>query len=288
MEKVLNEVKRVFIHARWRLHSFTLLAFLFGMLVGHIRFSEQLLFGFIAWLLLGIGATVYNSYYDKDTEPVAGLEKPPAVHISMLIGAWFFKLLGLIIAFFLNPLFLSIYILSLFSSVLYSYKKTRFKSNGYVALIFNFIMGGVVYLSVSSFSNQNIMLVVLGSVTCASYIAAMYLMMQIHQKKEDSMRHDTSIMILHGRKKTLIAAIILFIIAAIAGDAACIVSSLNPLYALLMTIYFLIAIFFILRWLKHEEDPQSDFQIMNRLTLRLSYAGIFLLIIAYIFSVALR
>ena len=69
----MNEIKRVLIHIRWPLQSFTLLGFLFGMVVSRIDLSADLILGFISWFFLCSAIAVFNSYYDKDEKPVAGL-----------------------------------------------------------------------------------------------------------------------------------------------------------------------------------------------------------------------
>ena len=284
----MDEIKRVLIHIRWPLQSFTLLGFLFGTAVSRANFSVDLVLGFISWFFLCAGIAVFNSYYDKDVCPVAGLEHPPATTFSMLVGAWFLKLFGLIIALFLNKIFLLTYIMGVILSVLYSHEKFRFKSNGYVAVLLNFIVGAMTFIVASSFSSVNATILFLGSITAGIFLAAIYLMMQVHQKEEDKTRQDISIMVLYGRKITLTSAICLMTIAAVLSTITFVLSGLHWFYILILVIYFGIILFVSYLWLNRQEEPISDFKIMNKLTMWLSYIANLILAVIYIFEIVVK
>lgn len=280
----MNEFKRVLIHIRWPIQSFTLLGFLFGMVVSRINLSADLILGFISWFLLCSAIGVFNSYYDKDEKPVAGLENPPAAAISMLIGAWLFKLSGFIIALFLNKMFLIIYIAGVVFSVLYSHERFRLKSNGYIAVILNFVVGAMTFLAASSFSLPSPAILFLGGATAGFFLAAIYLMMQVHQKEEDNNRKDISIMVLYGRKVTITSAIVLMIVAAILSLVSLVASDYQWFYIFALVVYFTIILFFSYIWLKKQEEPMQDFKIMNKLIMRLSYAANLILAVIYVFE----
>ena len=275
-------------HIRWPLQSFTLLGFLFGMVASRVQPSFDLLLGFISWFLLCAGIVVLNSYYDKDVSPVAGLERPPKTNISMLFGAWIFKIIGFIIALYLNEIFLFSYISGVILSVLYSHKSFRLKSYGIIAVLFNFIVGATTFLVVTSFTTTNTAIIYLGSITSGIFLAAIYLMMQIHQKDDDETRNDISIMVQFGKKITLITTISLMIIAAIFSIVTLSLASLSWLYIPVSAIYFFTIIILSQAWMRKNGDSISDFKIMNRLTLRLSYAANLILGLIYIFDILVR
>ena len=285
---MITEIKRVFVHIRWPLQSFTLLGFLFGMVASRVQPSFDLLLGFISWFLLCAGIVVLNSYYDKDVSPVAGLERPPKTNISMLFGAWIFKIIGFIIALYLNEIFLFSYISGVILSVLYSHKSFRLKSYGIIAVLFNFIVGATTFLVVTSFTTTNTAIIYLGSITSGIFLAAIYLMMQIHQKDDDETRNDISIMVQFGKKITLITTISLMIIAAIFSIVTLSLASLSWLYIPVSAIYFSTIIVLGYAWMRKNSDSISDFKIMNRLTLRLSYAANLILGLIYIFDILAR
>ena len=285
---MITEIKRVFVHIRWPLQSFTLLGFLFGMVASRVQPSFDLLLGFISWFLLCAGIVVLNSYYDKDVSPVAGLERPPKTNISMLFGAWIFKIIGFIIALYLNEIFLFSYISGVILSVLYSHKSFRLKSYGIIAVLFNFIVGATTFLVVTSFTTTNTAIIYLGSITSGIFLAAIYLMMQVHQENDDRRRNDISIMVSFGKKATLITAMSLMIIAMILSIITLSLAGLSWLYIPVSAIYFFTIIILSQAWMRKNGDSISDFKIMNRLTLRLSYAANLILGLIYIFDILVR
>ena len=285
---MITELKRVFVHIRWPLQSFTLLGFLFGMVVSRVQPSFDLLLGFTSWFLLCAGIVVLNSYYDKDTSPVAGLERPPKTNISMLFGAWIFKIIGFIIALYLDRIFLLSYISGVILSVLYSHKSFRLKSYGIIAVLFNFIIGATTFLVVTSFTTTNTTIIYLGSTASGIFLAAIYLMMQVHQENDDKMRDDVSIMVLFGKKVTLIIAMALMIIAMILSIITLFLAGLSWLYIPVSAIYFSTIIVLSYVWMRKNSDSISDFKIMNRLTLSLSYAANLILGLIYIFDILVR
>lgn len=256
------------------------------MTVGRTQISLSLIFGLFAWLLLLSALTVYNSYYDKDEGPAIGLETPPKAEISMLIGAWALKIWGLIIALFLNQVFIISYIAGVILSVLYSHKKFRFKSNGYMAVFFNFIMGAATFIAIASFASHiSAPALYAGSFAAGFFGAAIYLFSQLPQQKEDKKRGDVSVAIIHGEEKTLAGAVIFITLGFMLGAIALIDSGLNAEYLAALVIYF----FFILGigaiWVKRRNKPISDFKTMNKLTLGISYAGNAAMIVIYILEV---
>jgi 4-hydroxybenzoate polyprenyltransferase len=258
------------------------------MIVSRIDPSVNLVLGFASWFFLCSAIAVFNSYYDKDEKPVAGLENPPTAAFSMLIGAWLMKLSGFIIALLLNKMFLMIYIAGVVLSVLYSHEKFRLKSNGYIAVFLNFVVGAMTFLAAASFSLPSTAILFFGSVTAGSFLAAIYLMMQVHQKVEDKDRKDISIMVLHGRKVTITFAIFLMIVATTLSLVSLTMSNYQWFYIVMLIVYFATILLFSYMWLKKQENPTSDFKIMNKLTMRLSYAANLILIVIYIFEIAIK
>lgn len=258
------------------------------MVISRVNFSINVFMGLISWFFLCAGITVFNSYYDKDVDPVAGLKDPPKTTFSMLIGAYLLKFFGLTIALFLNWVFLLNYVIGIVVSILYSHKNFRLKSNGYIALLINFIVGAITFIAASSFSPISIKFLLLGSIASGIFLVSIYLMMQVHQKKEDKKRKDTSIMVLYGRKVTLISAILLMTIAGILSSIALKLSGLNWFYVLTIIIYFSIILLFSYSWLKRKEGATSDFEIMNKLTMRLSYAAILILAVIYVLDIMMK
>ncbi|MBP7774760.1 UbiA prenyltransferase family protein [Candidatus Woesebacteria bacterium] len=243
----------------------------------------NLFLGFISWLLLCAGIVLYNSYYDKDEQPVAGLAHPPKVTLSLLVGAWIAKILGLLIAISLNAMITFIYFMGIILSVLYSHRRCKLKSYGIVAVIFNFIIGFMTFVVASSFSIIiNVPIVLSGSVASGLYLAATYLMMQIHQQARDKERNDCSIVVRYGRRITLTTSLVLVSLAGLFSMLTFILSGLSWQYIALLIMYFTIVLVIGYFWKKHRGKKLSDFKIMNTLTVVSSYAANLILIVMYL------
>lgn len=193
--------------------------------------------------------------------------------------------MGFIIALSLNYLFLGIYILTVLLSIAYSHKSFRFKSNGYVAVLFNFIMGASTFIIASSFAPINLLLLVFGSITAGLFLASIYMMMQIHQKDEDKERGDISIAVLFGKKKTLICAIVLMLIALIFAIFSLFIAKYFLIVIFLFILFFALTIFLSILWLRKKENSFADFRTMNKLTFGLSCIANVILLVIYIFYV---
>ena len=113
-------------------------------------------------------------------------------------------------------------------------------------------------------------------------------MMQVHQHKEDRQRNDRSIMVMYGRKVTLGLAMISLVIAGILSFVALLVAHFSYQYFLILVLYFSLVIVFSFIWLLKKGSSMTDFKIMNRLTLRISYSTNALLMAIYVYEVILR
>src|SRR5262245_6138910 len=173
-----GDLKSIFVHVRWPIQSYVLLGFLFGSLVARVPFSLQVLLAFLSWLLICGGLTVFNSYYDKDEAPVGGMANPPKVTSALLYGSLTMEAIGLIIALFINRAFAALAVVTIIIYFMYSHKSFRLKSNGYMAVILNAILGMLTVLAAAVLSSNALTIpVLLGCLTAASFKASVYMMM---------------------------------------------------------------------------------------------------------------
>ncbi len=279
---LLKEIKRVLLHIRFPLQAYTSLGFLFGLLIAQVPISIKVFWAFLSWFLLWAGVTVFNSYYDKDKMPVAGLRRPPKVAESMFIGSLVLKISGLIIAFWINFFFLLLYIIITLLSILYSHKYFRLKSNAFIALFFNFIAGFATFFAAASLSNTILTLPnIIGAISAGLFLVAIYLMMQIHQVKEDKARGDISYTVRFGRSITLKTAFIIMLIAGVLGLATFYIASL-VVYVIIILLYLIIGSILLLLWIKNK-NKRLDYDTMSKVTNYFSFTGNLLLLILYFF-----
>ncbi|MFA4819753.1 MAG: UbiA family prenyltransferase [Candidatus Aenigmatarchaeota archaeon] len=278
-----KEIKRIFIHVRWPLQVYVFLGFMFGLIVAQVNFQFIVIVALASQLLLWAGVTLFNSYYDKDDKPVAGLKNPPKITNSILYGSLFFKIISLILALFVNRIFLFITVFIIFLSILYSHTKFRFKSNGFVALLFNFIAGFTTFLSSSSIKVGSLLdnNIIFGSISAGLFLMAIYLMMQIHQAKDDRNRGDVSYIIMFGRKRALLTSVIVILFSGAFGLFSLYLSGLF-MHIIILGIYMAAGIILLIRWVSNKKE--EDFNMMTKITNYFSFVGSILLLLLYIFG----
>jgi 4-hydroxybenzoate polyprenyltransferase len=277
-----DDLWAIFVHARWPVQSYVLLGFLYGSLIARSMFDMRVLTAFISWLLLCAGLTVFNSYYDKDEEPVGGMSNPPKVTPALLYGSLAMQAVAFVLAFFVG---LTFFILALIVGAiyfLYSHKSFRWKSNGYRAVILNAILGSLTMVAAASISDQPPLLAVaIGVFTAAFFKASVYMMMQVHQVHEDTVRGDVSIAVMFGRSKTLKASCFFMLLSAIFGAASLYVALQSGLIAGLFLVYLLIMAYLLFRWERREGDPARDYATMRGLIYYSGYVGSVLCLLVY-------
>lgn len=273
---ILKEIKRILLHIRFSIQFYVIFGFLFALIVTNTHFSSKVVFAFISWFLLWTGITVFNSYYDKDKGPVAGLKKPPKISEWMFYSSLGMKLIGLIMAFFINIIFLIFYISGIILSILYSHSHFRLKSYGWIALLFNFIIGFSTFIVASSLNQLIISIpIILGSIASGLFAASIYIMMQIHQVKEDKNRGDKSISLMYGKKRALRLSLILNSLAGIFTIVIFYMIGLDYWLIFFSILYFVAVIASIFWWSKTKKV--DDFKIMIKITNYSNYtANLFL------------
>jgi len=272
-------------HIRPMIQIYTLLGFLFAAVVIPVD-PSTLLIPLISWLLLSMGITVFNSYYDEDKDPVAGLKNPPPVNKSMFWASVLYYVLGFIIAITINLTFVYFYTLCAVMTILYSHKKVRLKSDGNIALTVNFLVGVLTFAAVTSFNQSaDLYLMVLGMFTCGSFLAGIYAMMQVHQVREDLERNDISFAAKHGRRATILLSIALSLVASILALYLLLMSISKLLFSLMLAIAFF-SIFFLVIWSYKKDDTSvTDFRMMTRITNFITISSTIVLFLALILPI---
>src|SRR5579859_2154413 len=129
---MMHEYKRVWLHIRWPLQTLTLTGLLFSSLIVKVPVNLILLKSLLSWMLLSIGLTLFNDYFDKDEEKVAGLAHPPPVSKSLFIVSIISQVSSLLIAVSINAIFGLSVLLGVVLSFLYS--AVRLKKNNLLVM----------------------------------------------------------------------------------------------------------------------------------------------------------
>lgn len=167
-------------------------------------------------LLLYPASNGYNSYMDRDTESIGGLEKPMEPSYELYQTSLFMDFLGLILAFVISIHFGLGYLCYILFSRLYSWRKIRLKQYpiiGYLTVIVN--QGALVFYMVfevcSNVISPSVPLDLL--IAASLLIGGFYPITQIYQHKQDKEDGVKTISILLGKKGTFIFCMCLYLLA---------------------------------------------------------------------------
>ncbi len=156
--------------------------------VPHIDWGKAALVFIILHFLIYPASNGYNSYMDRDTGSIGGLEKPPAPSRQLFITTIILDCMGILLGFLINPLFGCVMPLYIGASKAYSYRGIRLKKFpivGYLTVII--FQGGLTFWLVYFGSNAVHSMVVpwQGMVICALLIGGFYPLTQIYQHRQD-------------------------------------------------------------------------------------------------------
>jgi 4-hydroxybenzoate polyprenyltransferase len=235
-------------------------------LVQEIPFSSTVVIGFVSFFLLNIGANAFNDYYDRDHGPLIGLEHPSKITQNILWSAWFMKISGLILAvLFLNRLFVSLYVLGVICSYVYSHKSTRVKSHPFASVFFGIGSGGAIFFAGALLKNIIIEpRLILGMLVAGLFLSSFHIITQVYETKDDKQRKDNTIAILYGKRFALYVSLLFFLLAGLATIT--IFSLMNLSFYVINTsiAYFIFIAYMILKWIKKEpESNAKDYHIVK-------------------------
>jgi 1,4-dihydroxy-2-naphthoate octaprenyltransferase len=243
----------------------------------------MVIFAFVSWLLLVGGLTVLNSYYDKDEAPVGGMAHPPEVAVSLLYGALIMLATAIIMTFFVSYTFFYLALMVAILYFFYSYDRTRWKANGYVAVAINATVGALTVLAAASLGGSlTEPAVILAAITAAFFKASVYTMMQVHQIEEDTLRGDVSVAVMYGRERTLRFSQVTFLIGGLFAVLALYMIGAGLVIPILGGIYFLATTWLFERWIQQPGGPEQDAAYMQRMVAFTGYAGSLTFFVLYL------
>jgi len=182
--------------------------------VPDIDWIKAALLFFILHFLIYPASNGYNSYMDRDTGPIGGIEHPPLPSKQLFYLTIILDLLAIGLSFFVHsfmPVFIAIYI---GASKAYSYRGIRLKKYpiiGYLTVIIfqGALTFGLVY-SGASMDQEIGNIPWQGMVSSALLIGGFYPLTQIYQHQQDLNDGVKSISYLLGYKGTFIFCAILY------------------------------------------------------------------------------
>jgi 1,4-dihydroxy-2-naphthoate octaprenyltransferase len=184
--------------------------------VKDINWMKAVLIFLILHFLVYPASNGYNSYMDRDTQSIGGLEHPPLPSKELYRLTIAMDIMAIALAFLVNPVFGLIMPLYIAASKAYSYRKIRLKRFpviGYLTVII--FQGALTFWLVFQGSNAVTSLAVPweGMVICALLIGGFYPLTQVYQHQQDLDDGVTTISYKLGYNGTFIFCAAVYVLA---------------------------------------------------------------------------
>ncbi|WP_231402125.1 UbiA family prenyltransferase [Panacibacter microcysteis] len=202
---------------RFPFSFFLLPVFFFALsFVGSIHWLHAIAALLIIHLLIYPSSNGYNSYMDRDTDSIGGLEKPEQPTKELFYVTIAMDIAALLLAYFVNPLFAFGLVVYILFSRLYSYRGIRLKKYpviGYVTVVLNqgALIFALVFYTADKTGVQDIPLIPLAA--SIFLIGGFYPITQVYQHAADKKDNVRTISMLLGKRGTFVFCGIMYAIA---------------------------------------------------------------------------
>lgn len=181
-----------------------------------INCANAILIFVILHLLVYPASNGYNSYMDRDTSPIGGLEHPMEPTMQLFFVTIIMDVIAISLSFFISFIFALGIFFYILASKAYSYRKIRLKKYpiiGYLTVII--FQGAVTFFLVyhGSSSNLTLHIPVLAMAASGLLIGGFYPLTQIYQHEEDHKDGVITISYLLGYKGTFVFTGIVYALA---------------------------------------------------------------------------
>ena len=230
--------------------------------VPHIHWSNAILIFFILHFLVYPASNGYNSYMDRDTGSIGGLENPPLPSQQLYLLTIILDVSAIVLGFIVDPVFGFIMPLYIGASKAYSYRGIRLKKFpviGYLTVII--FQGALTFWLVYYGSNaENTSWVPWqGMVICALLIGGFYPLTQIYQHQQDLEDGVKTISYKLGYNGTFIFCSIIYLFAWL-FMAQFFINKNEGSKLLLVSIFFVPVIVYFIKWFA---DVRKDKKAAN-------------------------
>jgi 1,4-dihydroxy-2-naphthoate polyprenyltransferase len=184
--------------------------------VQEINMANTILAFFIIHFLLYPASNGYNSYMDRDTESIGGIEKPMQPTKELFYTTVAMDVAGITLSFLIAWWFACALFVYIICSRMYSYRGIRLKRFpviGYLTVIIN--QGALIFAMVyyAAEKSQEAHLPVIALTAASFLIGGFYPITQVYQHKADKKDGVETISMLLGKKGTFIFCGIMYAIA---------------------------------------------------------------------------
>lgn len=219
----------------------------------------------ILHLLIYPASNGYNSYMDRDVDSIGGLEKPPPPSKELFRVTIILDLLGMVLAFLVDPVigfFMPLYI---GASKAYSYRGIRLKKYPVIGYLTVILFQGaftfwLVYYGSSRTPNWQIPWE--GMLICALLIGGFYPLTQVYQHRQDKNDGVTTISYLLGYRGTFIFCAIVYAVAWIIM-AQFFIQKQEQVKFWVVSIFFLPVIVYFILWFRKVWKKETEANFKN-------------------------
>jgi len=206
----------------------------------------------------------YNSYMDRDTESIGGLEKPPPPSRQLFWVTAVLDVIGMLLSLIIGPIFTLVMLFYIGASKAYSYRGIRLKKYPYLGyLIVIAFQGAVTFWLVyyGSSQHQNLSVPWQGMIICSLLVGGFYPLTQIYQHKQDYEDGVSTISYKLGYKGTFIFCALVYILAWV-FMAQFFIDKNQGNQLLIIGIFFIPVIVYFIRWfvLVRKNNKEANFK----------------------------
>ena len=199
---------------RFHFSVFLLPVFLFALSqVPAVNWSDALLVFVILHVLVYPSSNGYNSFMDRDTSPIGGLEKPLQPTRELFYVSVVMDVIAIGLSFLISIYFAAGVLLYILASRAYSYRGIRLKKyplTGYLIVVL--FQGALVFVLTYHGSSQDhsFNVPVWGVAAAAGLIGGYYPLTQVYQHAEDEADGVRTISYVLGKRGTFVFCAIVF------------------------------------------------------------------------------
>ena len=232
--------------------------------VPQINWVHAVLIFFIIHFLIYPASNGYNSYMDRDTESIGGLEKPPLPSQQLFWITVVLDCMGILLSLIIGPVFTIVMLFYIGASKAYSYRGIRLKKFPYLGyFIVILFQGAVTFWLVYYGSNEEPGLWVpwQGMVICSLLVGGFYPLTQIYQHRQDIEDGVSTISYKLGYTGTFIFCAVVYLLAWI-FMAQFFIANQKGNQLLVVGIFFIPVIVYFIRWfvLVYRNNQQANFK----------------------------
>ena len=218
--------------------------------VTEINWLNAVLIFIILHFIIYPASNGYNSYMDRDTESIGGLEKPPPPSRQLFWVTVVLDSIGILLSLIIGPIFTLVMLFYIGASKAYSYRGIRLKKLPYLGyLVVIVFQGAVTFWLVYFGSSRDLDLLVpwQGMVICSLLVGGFYPLTQIYQHKQDLADGVSTISYKLGYKGTFIFCAAIYILAWI-FMAQFFIGKKQWDQLLMIGIFFIPVVVYFIRW----------------------------------------